>query len=157
MKKDTPSDGKPEAEETVHDQQPYSSPDYLLTMKLDGCEGEQDSMPPIYSHHADSQSGVHAMDGDEKDRQHHQMAHEELPKTNNSSGSSCTSPTHWLIHDDQLGTNCSALQFMQMQSDDADSYLPELLEYDDGYDDLLKRSGQSHDIHLGALYWNYGS
>lgn len=175
MKKDPSSDGKPETEETVHEQQPPSGPDHLVPMELNGCKGEWDSASPVYSHHADSQSSARAMEDDEKDHQHHQMAHEELLMMNNSSASSCTSPPPWLIHDAHLGTNCSALQFMQMQSDDADYYLPELLEYGGSYDNLLERRGElqdisgvdgrtdifnasvDHSIRLGALYWNYGS
>lgn len=102
-------------------------------MEPDRCDQDKDNAaPPAYHPHcAGSQSGVHAMDGDDKDRPHWQMAHdEELPTMN--SGSSCTSPPWpWLLHDDQLGPHGSALQFMQMQSHDADYFLPELLECDD--------------------------
>jgi hypothetical protein len=132
VKKDPSSYNKLETGETVHDRQPSPDACHLVPMEPDGCDGDQQD--------ANSQSVTHAMGGDEKDCQYRQMAHDEeqelLMMMNNISGSSCTR-LPWAIHDDQLGTNCSALEFMQMmlKSDDANYSLPELLEYDDGYDE----------------------
>jgi hypothetical protein len=61
------------------------------------------------------------MFGDEKDRQYRQMANDEEQELLMMNSQSA------IIHDDQLGTNCSAsaLEFMQMlKSDDTNYYLP---------------------------------
>ncbi|RCV31203.1 hypothetical protein SETIT_6G157900v2 [Setaria italica] len=160
MRKQHSSSGerKVTTEETVHDQASITPGHVLLPMLPDGCDGEQEAAPPPVvtdsrSRHTVSDSGAQAMDGNEKDPHHHRPS--------------------WFNHDDQLGAHCSTLSVMQKQSDDdADYYLPELLEYDD-YDDLsnpglgLLDSGgeasQSSEIisaaigplYLDGLYWNF--
>ncbi|KAK3123494.1 hypothetical protein QOZ80_8AG0631820 [Eleusine coracana subsp. coracana] len=71
------SDRKPETEDTVHDQLHSLAPGHLLPVEPGGCYHEQDVAPPVDSHHADSQPVAHAMDGDEKDRPHYQMARDD--------------------------------------------------------------------------------
>ncbi|XP_062196074.1 NAC domain-containing protein 87-like isoform X2 [Phragmites australis] len=131
MKKHPTSDKWVETE-TVRDQ--HASPGHLFSMTPDSrCNGngEQDPAVPVFSdprrHAAANHSGAHTMDGDVKDHHHHHMGHELLAV--NHSSSSCASPS-WPIHDDQLGAHCSTLHVMQMQSDHADYYLLEFLEYD---------------------------
>ncbi|KAG2578911.1 hypothetical protein PVAP13_6NG138600 [Panicum virgatum] len=172
-------------EETVHDQD--STPGHLLPMVSvpDGCDGhEQEVAPPAAatdSQHTISRSGAHVMEGNEKDhrQQQQQMVHEELLMIDHH-GWSGASPSWFnhddlFNHDDQLGTHCSALPVMQMQSDDADYYLPALLE-SDGCDDLPNDAGSGlldtggevtrhaemitsaaiDPLHLDCLYWNFG-
>ncbi|OEL13024.1 NAC domain-containing protein 100 [Dichanthelium oligosanthes] len=169
----TSDDRKLTTEETVHDQD--STPGHLPPMVPDGCGSEQEAAaaPPVVtdSRHTVSHSGAHAMDGNEKDHHHrHQMVQELL--VINHHGSSCASPSLF-NRDDQLRAHCSALPIMQMQSDDADYYLPELLEYN-SCDDLtnaglgLLDTGAEVNrraeittaavgpLHLDGLYWNFG-
>ncbi|XP_025822427.1 NAC domain-containing protein 79-like [Panicum hallii] len=168
-------------EEAVRDQD--STQGHLLPVLPDGCDGhEQEAAPPAVvtdSQHTISHSGAHVMEGNEKDHHqqqhhHHQMVHEELLLMIDHHGRCGASPS-WFNHDDQLGSHCSALPVMQMQSDDADYYLPGLLEYD-GCDDLPNDAGSGlldtggevnrraeiitsatiGPLHFDGFYWNFG-
>jgi len=170
------------AEETVHDQD--STPGHLLPMVLvpdaDGFDGhEQEEVAPpaavADSQHTISRSGAHVIEGNEKDHHqqhhHHQMVHE-LLMIDHHGWRGAASPSLF-NHDDQLGMHCSTLPVMQKQSDDADYYLPELLE-SDGSDDLPSNAGSGlldtggevnrraemitsaaiDPLHIDGLYWN---
>ncbi|CAL5012648.1 unnamed protein product [Urochloa decumbens] len=195
MRKNPTSNGrKVTTEVTVHDQD--STPGHLLPIAPDGCDSEQEleaAPPPVVTHsqHTISHSGAHAMDGSDKDHHHqqqqHQMVDDELLMMNhhgsgcadellmmNHHGSGCAS-TSWFNRDGhQLGAHCSAMPVTQMQSDDADYYLPELLEYD-GCGDLPNAelglqaetgnevgrraeiaSAAIGPLHLDGLYWSFG-
>ncbi|CAD6265396.1 unnamed protein product [Miscanthus lutarioriparius] len=156
-------DRKLETEDAVvHD---HPSPGYhplAMDQADDGFDSEQEAAPPVVVAETQHTAGSHlgaqqAMEGDHQQQHRRQMAHEEL-LTMHQHGSS------WLSqHDDQLGlgAHCSALlPIMQMQSgDDADYYLPELLDIG-GEEDCRRRAeteftcviGSSND--LDGLYWD---
>jgi hypothetical protein len=159
------SDRKMQTEEAVVHGHP-SPGHHLLAMDQadDGFDSDQEAAPPVVAETQHTAAGTshlgaqQAMEGDQQQQQHRQMAHEEL-LTMHQHGSS------WLNqHDDQLGlgAHCSALlPIMQMQSDDADCYLPELLDIG-GEEDRRRRAdieftsviGSSDD--LNGLYWDSG-
>jgi len=128
----------------------------------DGFDSEQEAAPPVVAetqHTARSHLGAQASEGDHQQQHRRQMAHEEL-LTMHQHGSS------WLSqHDDQLGlgAHCSALlPIMQMQSgDDADYYLPELLDIG-GEEDCRRRAETEFTCVIGSsdnldgLYWDSG-
>ncbi|CAO2201943.1 unnamed protein product [Urochloa humidicola] len=173
MRKHPTSDRrKVTTEETVHEQ--GSTPGHPLPTAPDGCDSEQEATPPPVitdSQHTVSHSSAHAMDGSDKHHQHlllhrHQMVDEELLMINRHG--LCCAPSSWFNHDGQLGAHCSAMPVMQMQPDDADYYLPELLEYS-GCDDLpnaelgLQNTGDEVNrratiapLHFDGPYWSFG-
>ncbi|KAF8772893.1 hypothetical protein HU200_005287 [Digitaria exilis] len=173
MRKHPTGDGrKVTTEETVHDQE--TTPGNLLPMVPDRSDSEHETVVTDSLHLVSHSGAHHVMDGNnEKDHhQHrHQMVHEDLLVMNHH-GLSCPSPS-WLNFDDKLGAHCSALPITQMQSDGAEYYLPELLEYD-GCDDSLNAGLGLPDtsaevsrraeitstaigpLHLDGLYWNFG-
>ncbi|EES13886.1 NAC domain-containing protein 83 [Sorghum bicolor] len=153
----------------------------------DGFDSEQEAAaPPAVAETQHTAAGSHlgstqSMEGDHQ-QQHRQMAHDELLTTtmhHHGSSSCVVSPCScWLNqHDDhhQLvglgGAHSALLPIMQMQSvvDDADYYLPELLEYGGpldtggGEEDRRRRAetnftsviGSSDD--LDGLYWYWDS
>lgn len=150
----------PEMEEAAVHGHGHRSPGHLLATEAaddDGFDSEQESAPPVVvtetQHTSGSHIGAQAMEGD--DDHHH-------------GSSRVVSPACWLNqHDDRLGSHyyCPALPVMQ--SDDADYYLPELLEYSGpldtgGEEDCRLRAetqftavGSSDHIDDG-LYWDIG-
>lgn len=182
-------DRKLETEEGVVHGHPLSPPDHhVLAMEADddGCfDSEQEAAPPVVVTEIQHTAGSHLigaqqegaiMEGD--DQQHCQMVlHEDaellmMHHQHGSSSSFVVSPCCWLNqHDDQLvGAHFSAslLPIMQMQSHDADYYLPELLEYGGGVLDAGGEEGRRRraeittygsvgSSHLDdGLYWNIG-
>ncbi|CAL5001961.1 unnamed protein product [Urochloa decumbens] len=155
----TSGERKVTTEKTVHDQ--GSTPCHPLPMAPDGCDSEQQEAapPPVVtdSQHTISHTGAHAMDVSDKDHRHRRLL------AMNRHGLGCASPS-WFNHDGhQLGAHCSAMPAMQMQSDDADYYLPELLEYDDGCDNLPNAelglqdtSDEMSRRDLDGFYWSFG-
>jgi hypothetical protein len=167
----------PEMEEAAVHGHGHRSPGHLLATEAadDGFDSEQESAPPVVVTETQHTSGSHiggaqAMEGDDDHYQHRQIAHEELLTTmhHHHGSSRVVSPACWLNqHDDRLGSHyyCPALPVMQ--SDDADYYLPELLEYSGpldtgGEEDCRLRAetqftavGSSDHIDDG-LYWDIG-
>ncbi|WVZ92809.1 hypothetical protein U9M48_038847 [Paspalum notatum var. saurae] len=173
------NDSKLEMEEAVqHDRR---SPGHHLPVEpYGGCDdddGEHREAVPLPvatdTRHTNSHcSGAHAMnDGDHHRRHDHHMIHGDLLEMNvNYHGSSCASSTSWLNYDHQLlGAHCSALPAItRMEPGEADYYyLPELLDYDDGCNDLPNDGGDLDGcddissvigpLHLDGLYWNFSS